>query len=320
MQTILNYTIVEVLSISERSLVYRCLEPESQEPVILKVLNKEFPTNQELNNFREEYNKYKMLENVVGVQTVKKLLDYQNSLAIVFQDTNSQLLSNWIEQGKGNLKSALQIAINITQVLDAIHELGFVHKNINPGNLLWQPQEKAIYLADFALATRHLKELTGFQNLNALKGSLPYISPEQTGRLNHSLDHRSDLYSLGVVLYQLLVGRLPFTSEDANQLVHAHVAIPPKPLNKVNPGIPDVVSTLVLKLLEKLPENRYQTAKGVQYDLQHCLTQLEASGNISDFAVGCEDISLDFAVSQKLYGREHQREKIMAGFETGQQR
>ena len=179
-----------------------------------------------------------------------------------------------------------------------------VHKDIKPANILIHPETKQVKLIDFSIASLLPKETQEIQSPNILEGTLAYLAPEQTGRMNRGIDYRADFYALGVTLYQLLTGQLPFPSNDPLELMHCHIAKLPLPANQVNPDLPEQVAAIVAKLMAKNAEDRYQSALGIKHDLTHCLTQWQETDTITAFALGSRDLSDRFLIPEKLYGRE----------------
>ncbi len=190
-----------------------------------------------------------------------------------------------------------------------------MHKDINPSNIVLNPATGQVKLIDFGISTVLSRETPAFRNANVLEGTLAYISPEQTGRMNRDLDYRTDFYSFGVTLYELLTGLLPFPSTDALELVHSHIARLPPPPHVIRSDLPLAVSAIVLKLLAKNAEDRYQSAYGIVADLAECLRQWRASGSIAPFLLGRHDSSDKFQIPQKLYGREQEVGSLLAAFD-----
>jgi len=189
-----------------------------------------------------------------------------------------------------------------------------IHKDIHPGNILYNPENGAVRIIDFSIASVLSLENPQLQPPEHLEGTLSYISPEQTGRMNRLLDFRTDYYSLGATLYELLVGQPPFTTTDPLELVHCHIAKQPVACHELNPEIPEVVSAIVLKLLSKNAERRYRSALGIKADLEECLRQLRRTKDIQGFALGRKDLSDRLMIPQKLYGRKDEIEALLAGF------
>ncbi len=230
-----------------------------------------------------------------------------NSPLMVAQDRSSPLVDS--------LDEFLTIAIQIVQILEGLASHRVVHKDIKPQHILINPDTAEVKLIGFNLASLLSKEKQEIQNPDVLEGTLAYMSPEQTGRMNRGIDYRTDFYSLGVTFYQLLTGQLPFQSTDPMEIVHCHLARKPVPLNTVNPAVPQMVNDIVLKLMAKMAEERYQSALGLRYDLERCLEQYSAYGNIEAFPLGERDISDSFQISEKLYGRESEVATLLAAFD-----
>jgi serine/threonine protein kinase len=241
--------------------------------VILKVLGPEYPSPRQLAQFNHEYHLAHGLNDVHLVE-YRRLEKHQNRLVIVQEDFGGNNALELIMQGSPSLGDRLKVAIQIVQSIEELHELSIIHKDIKPQNIIVNLETKQVKVTDFSIASRLSKETQGIANLGQLKGTLAYMSPEQTGRMNRALDYRTDFYSLGVTLYQLLTHHLPFECTDPMEWVHAHLAKLPLLPHEVNPEIPPVLSDLIMKLLEKMAERRYQSALGIKADLETCLNQL----------------------------------------------
>ncbi|MEG4577432.1 AAA family ATPase [Microcoleus sp. N3A4] len=314
MLSIPGVAVVTLLYESANSLVYRAIREEDNQPLILKLLKESYPTPQELARYRTEYRITRELKEA-GVVRVYDLQKYQNSLVIFVEDFGGESLKIWMQQRKFSLKEFLQVAIATTEILGQIHSANIIHKDINPSNIVFNPATGEIKLIDFGISTQLTRETPSLKNPNVLEGTLAYISPEQTGRMNRTLDYRTDFYSLGVTFYELLSGKLPFETEDALELVHCHIARQPVPPQEIEPKIPLILSQIVSKLMAKNAENRYQTALGLKHDLEVCLVQLQQTGNIDPFALGTRDITDRFLIPEKLYGRETEVFNLLASFE-----
>jgi PAS domain S-box-containing protein len=299
---------------SANSLVYRAIREADNQPIILKLLKESYPTPQELVRYRTEYRITQELKEP-GVVRVYDLQKYQNSLVMFVEDFGGESLTIWMQQRSFTLEEFLLLAIATTEILGQIHRANIIHKDINPSNIVYNPQTKQLKIIDFGISTQLTRETPTLKNPNILEGTLAYISPEQTGRMNRSLDYRADFYSLGVTFYELLTGKLPFETEDALELVHCHIARQPIPPQEIKPEIPLILSQIVSKLMAKNAENRYQTAGGLKHDLEMCLVQLQATGNIEHFALGTRDITDRFLIPEKLYGRETEVDQLLAAFE-----
>ncbi|MEG4030461.1 MULTISPECIES: AAA family ATPase [unclassified Microcoleus] len=317
-----GYQILTQIYESENSLVYRGIRDRDSLrdgyaeplPIILKLLKEELPTPAQLLRYQQEYQISQTL-NFSGFVKAYSLEKYHNSLAIVFEDEGAESLSLWRQERQITLAEFLPIAIKAVEMLDEIHSSNIIHKDINPSNIIINPKTGEVKIIDFGISTVLSIENPTLISPNVLEGTLAYIAPEQTGRMNRGIDYRADFYSLGATFYELLTNQLPFEGNDAIELVHCHIAKQPLPPQEVHPEIPKPVSDIVMKLLAKTAEERYQSAWGIQADLELCLTQLQTQGKIEDFPIGQHDISDKFQISQKLYGRETEIESLLAAFE-----
>ncbi|MEG4146679.1 AAA family ATPase [Microcoleus sp. Pol12B5] len=299
---------------SVNSLVYRAIREADNQPIILKLLKESYPTPQELVRYRTEYRITQELKEA-GVIQVYDLQKYQNSLVMFVEDFGGESLTIWMQQRKFTLEEFLQIAIATTEALGQIHSANIIHKQINPSNIVYNPETEQLKIIDFGISTQLSRETPILKNPGILEGTLAYISPEQTGRMNRSVDYRADFYSLGVTFYELLTGKLPFETEDALELVHCHIARQSVPAHEIEPEISLIVSQIVRKLMAKNAENRYQTALGIKQDLETCLFKFQATGNIEMFALGTRDITDRFLISERLYGRETEVFNLLNAFE-----
>ncbi|MEB3283344.1 MAG: AAA family ATPase [Lyngbya sp.] len=299
---------------SANSLVYRAIRQSDNEPVILKILKENYPTPQELARYRTEYQITKSL-NLTGCIKAYDLQPYQNTLVMFIEDFGGESLKILMQQKPFSLEEFLRLAIAITDSLGSLHAANIIHKDINPSNIVFNPETQQIKLIDFGISTKFTRENPTLKNPNVLEGTLPYISPEQTGRMNRSLDYRTDFYSLGITFYELLTHQLPFESTDVLELVHCHLAKKALSPSEINPEVPPILSEIVMKLMAKNAEERYQSAWGIKADLENCLNQLITTQTISRFPLGSQDISEQFKIPQKLYGREREIETLLTAFE-----
>ena len=314
-----DYQTIAQIYESANSLVWRAIRTSDSQTVILKLLKQDYPTPEELVRYRQEYEITHHLP-LEGVCRSLSLEQYQNTLFIVFEDFGGESLRTWMNSRQVNLEEFLQIAIATTVSLAEVHAANIIHKDLNPANIVYNPHTQQIKLIDFGIATVLSRENPTIRNPQGLEGTLAYISPEQTGRMNRSLDYRTDFYSLGVTYYELLTNKLPFDTTDALELLHCHIAKQPLPPIVVNPQIPQVISDIVMKLMAKIAEERYQSGLGIKGDLQKCLQELHHTGNISNFPLARQDISDKFQIPQKLYGREKEIDKLISAFERVSQR
>ena len=212
------------------------------------------------------------------------------------------------------METTLAISIALCEIIDQIHQKKIIHKDINPSNLLLNQENNIIKLIDFGISTTLPRENPEICHPNLLEGTLQYISPEQTGRMNRGIDYRTDYYSLGITFYKMLTGVLPYESTDSMELVHYHIAKRPIAPSVLDPNIPEVVSNIILKLMTKTVEDRYQSALGLKKDLQLCLGQLEKKGKIDSFPLAQTDLSDRFKIPEKLYGRDNEIKILLDAF------
>ncbi|MCT7982647.1 AAA family ATPase [Laspinema sp. A4] len=296
-----GYTIIEKIYEGVNTIVYRAQRELDDQRVILKLLKAEYPTPEELAKLHHEYEITRNL-NSSGIIKVYALETFEyNQLALVLEDMGGVSLKHYLTGIRLNLKEFLQIAIQLAEILGEIHNAHIIHRDLHPLNIIIQGKTQQVKITDFSISI-----VQKAVNPGAIEGTLPYMSPEQTGRMHRELDYRSDFYSLGVTFYEMLLGELPFQGTDPMEIVHAHLAKNPRPLTEVKPEIPRAVSNIVMKLLAKNPEDRYQSAYGLKGDLVTCLTQLNETGKITKFPLGTADLSGELLVSEKLYGRDRE--------------
>ncbi|WP_425335102.1 AAA family ATPase [Nostoc punctiforme] len=302
---------------SSNSLVYRGIKDDGV-GIIVKILKQDYPSPQELTRYRQEYKITRSL-NLEGVVKAYSQQDYQRTLVILLEDFGGESLEQWMHKRPDifcpmSLSTFLGLAIAICDILGKIHAANVIHKDINPGNIVLNLDTGVIKIIDFGIATQFNRTNPTFNNLHVLEGTLAYLSPEQTGRMNRLLDYRTDFYSLGVTFYELLTGQLPFPTTDVLELVHCHIAKHPIPPNEINTTIPKPVSDIILKLMAKNAENRYQSAWGIKADLEICAEQLEEIGQISSIQLALQDVCDRFQIPQKLYGRDKEVAILLAAF------
>lgn len=308
-----GYTIVEQLYLGSRTAVYRAVQNAQQRPVVIKVLRREYPSFGELVQFRNQYTIAKNLP-IPGIVQPLSLEPLGSGYALVMEDFGGVALGKYVQQQSLDLGQILAIGL---QIADILHDLGqhhVVHKDIKPANILIHPESKQVKLIDFSIASLLPRETQEIQSLNVLEGTLAYLAPEQTGRMNRGIDYRADFYALGVTLYQLLTGTLPFTSDDPLELMHCHIAKLPVPADQVKADVPERVAAIVTKLMAKNAEDRYQSALGLKHDLNQCLIQWRETGAIGMFDLGQRDLSDRFLIPEQLYGREAEVQALLAAF------
>ncbi|MBW4427045.1 MAG: AAA family ATPase [Nostoc desertorum CM1-VF14] len=303
---------------SDNSLVYRGIRNDGV-AIIVKILKLDYPSPQELTRYRQEYKITRSL-NLEGVIKAYSQQDYQRTLVILLEDFGGESLEQWMHKRPDifcpmPLSTFLGVAIAICDILGRIHAANIIHKDINPGNIVLNLDTGVVKIIDFGIATQFNRTNPTFKSPHVLEGTLAYLSPEQTGRMNRLLDYRTDLYSLGVTFYELLTGYLPFPTADILELVHCHIAKVPVPPHELNATIPKALSDIVLKLMAKNAEDRYQSAWSIKADLQWCAQQLTDIRQIDDIQLGTQDVRDQFQIPQKLYGREAEIATLLTAFE-----
>nr|MDZ8036147.1 AAA family ATPase [Nostoc sp. CreGUA01] len=324
MLNIPGYRINEQLYNGSRTLVYRAVRETDSLPVVIKLLKNPYPSFSELVQFRNQYTIAKNLNSSLIVQTYS-LEPYQNGYALVMEDFGGISLKQYFASLEPRNFAFggefLQIAIALCNTLDILYCEQIIHKDIKPSNILINPETKQVKLIDFSIASLLPRENQTIINPNVLEGTLSYISPEQTGRMNRGIDYRTDFYSLGVTFYELLTGELPFQSTDPIEMVHCHIAKIAPLVHEINPNIPSVISDIVSKLMAKNAEYRYQSTLGLKFDLENCWHQLKETGTIDSFPIAQQDVCVGlashrhrFIISDKLYGRETEINTLLEAF------
>ncbi len=303
MREIEGYRLFDTVYDNTHIAIYRGTRERDNLPVIVKALKSAYPSLAEINRLEHEYNIGKNLD-LPGVVKYYSIENVGYGKAIVMEDFGAISLARYIRSQWVDLRNSLRIIMAAAGHIGELHRRGIIHKDINPYNILINPETRVVKITDFSIATVMHKETETAVEPGELKGTFPYISPEQTGRMNRSIDYRTDLYSLGATFYEMLTGKRPFEYDDPMELIHAHMARKPIAPHEINNDIPLPISKIIIKLLSKNAEDRYQGAAGLKADLEECYDQLQAKGMIDDFVLGSKDVSDSFLISEKLYGRE----------------
>ncbi len=298
---------------SKKTLVYKAIKKDGDIPVILKICRNEYPSHEEVLKFTHEYEILTEIKND-NIIRAYDLIQNNNSPVIVIENFGGTSLETYLRDNGLNLKEFLKLSIPIAKSIETIHQCNVIHKDINPSNIIFSKEKDLIKLIDFGISTKLSREITSVKNLEVLEGTLLYIAPEQTGRMNRAIDYRTDFYSLGVTFYRMVTEKFPFESQDPLELVHCHIAKPLIPPHEVNKNIPEVLSEIILKLMAKNAEDRYQSSYGLLYDLEKCQNELDDKGNINYFTPGELDVSDRFQIPGKLYGRKKETEVLISAF------
>lgn len=312
--TLQAYNIRQKLYEGPRSVIYKATRLNDSKLLILKSLKEDQATPRQLASLKHEYAILQKLES----PNIIKCLGFElinNRWTIIEEDFGGTSLLDLISKGL-SLKDILTISAYLAKGIGDIHTHHIIHKDIKPQNIIVNPETNEAKIIDFEISTLLSREIQEVLNPDSLEGSIAYISPEQTGRMNRSIDYRTDIYSFGVTLYELLTGQLPFQSNDLMELIYMHIARSPIPVNEIDSSIPMAVSNIVSKCLEKEPEARYHSGYGIKNDLEECLTQLNKKNTISNFTPGLRDINDRFYIPQKLYGRENEIGTLLRLFEN----
>lgn len=323
MKRIGGYAIIETLFASKRTCVYRGQHPSTQERVVIKVCESEYPALAELAEYRNHFTLTRDLA-LPGIVRALRLEPYRHGYALFLEDFGAIALASYWQNlvkrspdapGLLPLSDFFSIALQLVELLEALQRHRIVHRDINPTNILINPETKEVWLTDFSIASCLPRQIQTLCSPNTLRGTLAYLSPEQTGRMNRGIDYRSDFYALGVTWFELLTGQRPFSSCDPMELVHCHIAVQPPLAHHLNAEIPQLLSALVGKLLAKNPENRYQSALGLKHDLQICWRQWREGHQAPVFELGQHDVSEHFAIPEQLYGRGPEVAQLLAAFD-----
>ncbi len=308
-----GYTIVELLGETHYSSVYRARPEQVPDTVILKVLGAIDPSAEQLARFKRENTLIQHLD-MDGIVHPIDFIENDDLAVIVLEDFDGVTLSREIFSNPLGLERFLKLAIKLAEIIGALHQANITHCDIKPSNILLNPESDTLKLTDFGIS-----EIVPFSDssisVDVLKGTLAYISPEQTGRMNCGVDYRTDLYSLGVTFYEMLTGVVPFRFVDPMDFIHAHIAKQPLPPEKQAPQVPGAVSDIVMKLMAKSVEDRYQNGFGLAADLVECLHRLRTQGRITPFALGAKDVSPRFILPRQLVGRKAERQALQAAFD-----
>jgi serine/threonine protein kinase len=313
-----KFQILEQISESSKSTIYRANEKNSSETVVLKILKRDFNSSFQVARVKQEIQMVQNL-NIEGIIGIKGMIQDEREIALILDDRSGISLKEFIKNRFITIDDFFKISIQLTNTLSKIHSKNIIHKDLKPQNIivsLRNDRFQNCYITDFGLSGIFQDETVEIYNPKTIEGSLPYISPEQSGRMNLSIDYRSDIYSLGITFYELLTGTVPFISQDPLELIHSHIAIEPKPLTFHRSDIPNKIEELVLKLIRKSPEDRYQSASGLLMELEFLKENINNLEILNTFTIGSLDFSNRFVYPQRIFGREKEIQKLVEGFES----
>lgn len=309
-----GYKVESLVCDRQSTRVYRARRLKDNLPVMLKCLGSEEEAREAIACLKHEFEIGRHLD-ASSVIRIYELEHFNDMPVVVLEDFGGDALANHIQDHKFELQELLKIGIQLANGLAEIHAANIIHKDINPTNVVYNSETGVLKIIDFGISSSLTREQAAIANSQIVRHNLPYISPEQTGRMNRSIDYRSDFYSFGVTLFELLTGELPFLVSEAIEWFHCHIAKQPKTPHQVNADIPLAVSNIVMKLMAKMAEDRYQSASGIAADLQNCLNQLEHTGSIEPFDLCSHEVPQQFQVPQYLYGREKEIKQLLDTFD-----
>lgn len=313
-----GYTVTATLADDGALHVFRAVRDSDGLPVVIKMLEGALAMDSLRGGLEYEFAITRRIDSpyVIRVHSVERS---GPRTALVMEDIGGVSLEEYVRENRLELAEVLAIGIQLADGLAAIHAAGVIHRDINPANIIYRPNDGLIQIIDFGIATEGGEDVVAVPGRRGIAGSLPYLSPEQTGRMNRPIDYRTDLYSFGATLQELLTGQPLFEASDPIEWLHAHVARRPQAPAEIDPEIPEIVSRIVMRLVEKNPDERYQSAESVGVDLWRCLDGLMRDGDVAPFPIAKSDPARHLRVSSHLIGREKEFERLRAAFERARQ-
>ena len=316
-EVIPGYQLLEKILESYPHIIYRALRKLDNEEVVIKTLADKYPQKEHIASIRREYKITQQLQDGGAIRVYDLIAYGQGNLALVMEHFGGSLKQYLLEHRNRqfHLDEFFPLALRLACVLGRIHEKKIVHKNLGPTNILIDPETGELRIIDFGssseLSSEHLDQVS-LSGRNY--GALPYTSPELTGRINRYVDYRADYYSLGVLLYQIITGQLPFKAADPLEWVHCIISQEAPLANTVNKKIPEALAEVIAKLMAKNAEDRYQSIRGLTADLERCRDEMKKGTDDFVFQLGQSDIYREFQIPQKLYGRDQELEQLQSYF------
>ncbi len=310
-----GYRIYELINENNCFELYKGCDINDQAPVIIKVLKEETFDSAIVSDFMREYAITRNLD-IEGILKPVKADQSEHVFALIFEDIGAVTLREHLKKQPVGIVDFVDIAVGIAEIIEKIHASRVIHRSLNPDNILIKPDTGKIYITDFCNAVQffnHSNQVAP-SALVCPAGSPEYMPPEQTGRVEIFMDRRSDLYSLGVIFYEMLTGTLPFKANNPTEWAYAHLTQKPTPPHQVNDAIPPAISDIITKLLNKNPDERYQSAYGLLCDLRECKSQLVKTGQIRHIDIAKKDKSAQLRLSNAFYGRNEETEMLRAAF------
>ncbi|MCP5497780.1 MAG: AAA family ATPase [Leptospiraceae bacterium] len=310
-----DYKIQETIHETLLTIVVRAIRLSDNKEVVIKTLKDTYPSPNEIARLKREYGIAKKISSS-GIIEMYNLETYgQGNVAIIMELFAESIDKFLLKEKRFTMDRFFAVVPILVRILGKSHYENVIHKDINPRNILLDSQTNKIKIIDFGISSELSRERQSLNVSERLEGSLPYISPEQTGRMNRELDYRTDYYSLGVTLFEMITGQLPFEAEDMMGWVYSHISKNPTQPSKINPEIPEAIEAIILKLMAKNAEDRYQSSYGLLKDIDECRKQWSKNRKIENFQPGKWDISEQFQIPQKMYGREKEVESLMSTFD-----
>ncbi|MFZ5571469.1 MAG: trifunctional serine/threonine-protein kinase/ATP-binding protein/sensor histidine kinase [Thermodesulfobacteriota bacterium] len=314
MKRISGYDILDVVEDSRFKKLLRVEKPGEPEKRIAAILKAPGPSAAERMRFQQIAG---ALQGTAAPELIRilEVRHHENGYALILEDFGGIPLTALLEQGPPGPDITLRLALSFSAVLGRLHGNHIVHGAVRPEYVYVNSRRDGVRLLPLGFLDILTHEMEDIYHPEVIRRILPYLSPEQTGRMNRKVDHRTDFYSLGILLYEILTGAPPFLSSDPVEIIHAHLARKPPPPVKLQNSVPPVVSDLIMKLISKAPEDRYQSSQGLAADLRKCLAALQKNGSAAPFRLGAEDIAVRFGEPPDMVGRGEETASIRQALE-----